>query len=63
MRGKKLEYRGWLIVQVDANTFLGFSPENIDCPESGYEDWEAPSLATAKKWIDVVVASGAEAVE
>lgn len=53
MKGKKIKYRGWLIVQENENTFLCFHPDSIDYLERGYEDWETDSLAAAKEWIDL----------
>jgi hypothetical protein len=50
-KSKRTKYKGWLIVQ-DGDSFLCFTPDEIDYPERGYEDLETDSLEAAKEWID-----------
>lgn len=50
-KSKRTKYKGWLIVQ-DGDSFLCFTPDEIDYPERGYEDLETDSLEAAKEWVD-----------
>ena len=50
--GGRMKYHGWLIVREEEYVYLVFTPDNVDYPERGYEDWETDSLAEAKDWID-----------
>lgn len=53
--GKKIKYRGWLIVKESEDSYLCFTPDEADYPERGYEDWETDSIEAAKEWIDACI--------